>query len=223
MHFPIYALTVYSCGPGIISRYLAQHHAREVVGIDLTKEMINLAYKESQASNIQNCLWLIGDMTNLPFHDESFDGVVTRYTFHHLQHPIQALSEMIRVTVKGGHIVVLDATPHIDKKDAYNRFERLRDPSHTTALYPLELLSLSSSINMNSIELVATQHSSLTLDAIDLINRAFPIEVNREGLLHLLRSDVGINALDFNARYSDDASGRLLVSFPQTIVVWKKL
>jgi SAM-dependent methyltransferase len=221
MNFPICILS-YSCGPGIISRYLAQYHVREVVGIDLTKGMIDLAYKESQASNIRNCLWMIGDMTNLPFHDESFDGVVTRYTFHHLQHPIQALTEMIRVTAKGGHIMVLDATPHKDKKDAYNHFERLRDPSHTTALYPLELISLSSSCN-SSIELVATQSSSLTLDAIGLINRAFPVEVNREELLHLLRSDVGINALDFNARYSNDVSSRLLVSFPQTIVVWKKL
>ena len=86
--------------------------------MDVTEEMIALAYRQSRSAHISNYLWMRGDMTNLPFHDESFNGSVTRYTFHHLENPLAALNEMARTTKKGGSIVILDATPISSKQDA---------------------------------------------------------------------------------------------------------
>lgn len=73
------------CGPGIVSRYLAQC-VRQVVGIDMTSEMLRVAadtaLKEPHVkAKLEYCE---GNMYSLPFADASFDGAVSRYTFHHL-------------------------------------------------------------------------------------------------------------------------------------------
>ena len=203
------------CGPGIVSRFLSKK-VHEVVGLDLTNEMLRIAKEEAVKNAISNCKWVTGDMTNLPFENQSFDGAVTRYTFHHLQAPQEALRELARVTKKGSRIVVVDATPLPSKQAAYNAFEILRDPSHTKALTSSELKSLGDAIP--ALEMIGTADSVLTLDAEGLVDRAFPDAVTREDLLKLLQDDVVKNNLDFNARYNE--KGRLIISFPNTAVVW---
>eukprot|EP01037_Dinobryon_pediforme_P020664 gene20664-21342_t len=149
--------------------------------------MLRIAKEEAVKNAISNCKWVTGDMTNLPFENQSFDGAVTRYTFHHLQAPQEALRELARVTKKGSRIVVVDATPLPSKQAAYNAFEILRDPSHTKALTPSELKSLGDAIP--ALEMIGTADSVLTLDAEGLVDRAFPDAVTREDLLKLLQDD----------------------------------
>ncbi len=43
----------------------------------------------------------------LPFRDETFDEVYSRYVFEHLRNPSQVLSEMARVAKSGGRVVVV--------------------------------------------------------------------------------------------------------------------
>ncbi|HEX4504582.1 MAG TPA: methyltransferase domain-containing protein [Alphaproteobacteria bacterium] len=122
-----------ACGPGILACALAEH-AREVTGIDITPAMIGEARAREAASGLENLEWHVGDATALPFADARFDRVVTRYSFHHMPDPAAALAEMKRVCRPGGRIVVIDATPEPAKQTAYDRMERLRDPSHAGAL-----------------------------------------------------------------------------------------
>jgi len=206
------------CGPGLVSIYMSRY-VKECVALDLTERMLTTARKNVARESVQNITFVQGDMTKLPFSDSSFDGCLTRYTFHHLQHPAAALRELVRVTRPGGRIVVVDATPLPAKQESYNRFERLRDPSHTTALTTEELVGLGN--DLPGAELLATTKLGLTVDAQDLIDKAFPESISRKDLMELLRCDVGKNELDFNVTL-DPETTKLLMTFPKSAVVWLK-
>src|SRR6266511_3129523 len=78
----------------------------------------------------------------LPFRDDSFDLAFCRFAVHHFAEPQQQLDEMARVCRDGGRLAIIDlisAEPSM--ADAYNDFERRRDPSHTRALTADELES----------------------------------------------------------------------------------
>jgi ubiquinone/menaquinone biosynthesis C-methylase UbiE len=130
-----------ACGPGILACALAGR-ARHVTGIDITPAMIEQARARQAATGHANLSWHVGDATALPFADNQFDRVTTRYSFHHMPDPAAALAEMARVCRPGGRIVVIDATPSPETQQAYDAMERLRDPSHTSALTLDQLLQL---------------------------------------------------------------------------------
>lgn len=114
--------------------------ARHVTGIDLTPAMIEQAKVMQQADKLTNLTWHIGDVQPLPFADASFSLVFTRYSFHHFLDPRAVLAEMVRVCTPGGRIVVVDVfTSGPEQAEAYNRMEKLRDPSHVRALALEEL------------------------------------------------------------------------------------
>ena len=122
-----------ACGPGILACAVAAH-ARHVMGADLTPAMIEQARARQAAAGLQNLDWRVADATALPFEDDSFDRVTTRYSFHHMPDPSAALAEMRRVCRPGGRLIVIDATPSPESQEAYDAMERLRDSSHTSAL-----------------------------------------------------------------------------------------
>jgi SAM-dependent methyltransferase len=127
-----------ACGPGILACALARQ-AAHVSGIDITPAMIAQAEARQGANGLTNMDWYVGDATALPFADGIFERVTTRYSFHHMPDPAAVLAEMNRVCRPGGRIVVIDATPTPETREAYDGMERMRDPSHTSAL-PLEAL-----------------------------------------------------------------------------------
>lgn len=207
------------CGPGLISHYLSTY-CRDVTGVDLTKKMIEVASASAKEKNIQNAVFLEGNMTNLDsILSNTFNVSCTRYTFHHLEYPLKAMGEMVRVTKPGGRIVVVDATPEKAKQEAYNRFEVLRDPSHTSALTRRELIALGEAFE---VKLEGLETLALTVDAQSLIDKAFPEKISREELMQMLTNDIDVNELDFNAR-RNPGTGRVEVSFPLTAVSWTKL
>jgi ubiquinone/menaquinone biosynthesis C-methylase UbiE len=127
-----------ACGSGLVSCELAKvaHH---ITGIDITPAMIEQANLLKQQKNLNNIKYEIGDVSHLPYDDASFSLVVTRYSFHHLVESSSVLSEMKRVCMRKGRVVVIDVTPASDKVEMYNYIEKLRDPSHVKALTFAEL------------------------------------------------------------------------------------
>jgi SAM-dependent methyltransferase len=69
-----------ACGPGLVACSLAER-VRHVTGIDLTPEMIEQARKLQHEKGLTNLEWKIGDVLPLPFPQERFSLVVTRYSF----------------------------------------------------------------------------------------------------------------------------------------------
>jgi len=131
-----------ACGPGLMACAFARI-ARQVTGIDLTPAMIEQAKAMQQTHGLTNVTWHIGDVSPLPFADASFSLVFTRYSFHHFLDPRAVLAEMVRVCTPGGRIVVVDVfTSNPEQAEAYNRMEKLRDPSHVRSLGLEELTGL---------------------------------------------------------------------------------
>eukprot|EP00906_Rhabdomonas_costata_P031863 RCo044955 len=181
------------CGPGIVSRHIAKH-VTSVVGLDLTPAMVNLATAETaREQGLSNkCLFLWGDIYSLPFAASTFDASVSRYAFHHLLDPLKAFKEMLRVTRPGGRIVILDASPEPTKQAAYDRFEKLRDSSHASALTQQQLKGLGDSAIATGELLPDPVVTSMELlvDAQELLSTTLLDGEVRNMLLKMLEDDI---------------------------------
>jgi ubiquinone/menaquinone biosynthesis C-methylase UbiE len=122
-------------GTGILSRAVAPH-VREVVAIDITPQMLAQARLEMAKNNLDNISTEQGNAEKLPHASDSFDLIISRLAIHHFEKPILPLREMVRVCKPGHTIGIIDLLSPEDERIAkvYNHLERLRDPSHVTAL-----------------------------------------------------------------------------------------
>jgi SAM-dependent methyltransferase len=138
-------------GAGTLALALARL-VREVVGVDIVPELLELARKGAP----ENVTFVEGDATNLPFETGSFDLACSRRTLHHIAHPEAAIAELARVTVPGGHIYVDDQIAPVDPLAALDldRFERARDPSHTRTLPDVDFRQL---FEANDLVLIRTR------------------------------------------------------------------
>lgn len=129
-----------ACGPGILTEALARTGG-EVVGFDLTPQMLERARERCRKTGLRNVSFLQGDAGALPFPDGHFDAAVTRFAVHHFPDPARVMGEMARVLRPGGTAVVADVVSSSDAEESrlHNALETLRDPSHARML-PREAL-----------------------------------------------------------------------------------
>jgi ubiquinone/menaquinone biosynthesis C-methylase UbiE len=204
-----------ACGPGIVACEFARH-AGEVTGIDITPAMIEQATKRQTELGLQNVRWSIGEALPLPFADDSFSLVITRYSFHHFTDPGRALSEMIRVCRPGGRVMVADVAVDAAKSEAYDRLEVMRDPSHTHALTKEEFAEL-----FQHSGLVDCRQTSYGVD-IELetqLRASFPKPGDEGKLREMITGDIGADTLGINARRVGD---EVVYTVPIAVFVgWK--
>lgn len=74
----------------------------EIVGLDYSPEMLQLAQARLDAEQIRNVNLLQGDVGALPFPDEYFDCVLSMNGFHTFPDKEQAFAETFRVLKPGG-------------------------------------------------------------------------------------------------------------------------
>lgn len=189
-----------ACGPGLVACAIA-HHARWVTGIDITPVMIKQARRRQQEQGLDNIEWVVGDALPLPWIDNSFSLVITRYSFHHFQKPHQVLAEMIRVCSPGGQVLVADVAMDPSKVVAYDRLELIRDPSHTHALTTKEFADLFLASGLTDCR-QAEYKIELNLEA--QLAASFPAPGGKELLREMVTTDIGSDALGINARHGSD-------------------
>jgi SAM-dependent methyltransferase len=161
-----------ACGPGLVVCAFAQV-ARHATGIDLTPAMIERARVLQQEKGLTNVTWQVGDVLPLPYPAASFSIVTSRFAFHHFQDPQAVLAEMKRVCTPDGKVVVIDviASPDPEKAAAYNRMEKLRDPSHVRGLMLTELETLFQRLSLPDPRKTFYR---LEGELDDLLQRSFP-------------------------------------------------
>lgn len=86
------------CGEGVLSWYLAERGA-QVTAMDISKPNLENAKIFLEKKGVGDRVRLVrGDAENLPFHDASFDWVISSHVLEHLPDFDKGLAEIRRVT-----------------------------------------------------------------------------------------------------------------------------
>lgn len=105
----------------------------EVVGIDLSEEMITVANKKNKFENLE---FKIADATNMPFKDDYFNASCVPFALHDMPISIRkkVLEEMVRVTKPKGIIIIVDYALPKNKIGRYLIYHFVK--SYETQYYP---------------------------------------------------------------------------------------
>lgn len=206
-----------ACGPGIVVCHFAAV-VKSATGIDLTPAMIAQAKALQREKGLDNIEWHVGDVTALPFEDQSFSVVTSRYAFHHFEHPAAVLAEMVRVCEPGGRVAVMDLCASSAPAQAknFNRMERLRDPSHVRALPLAELCALFADAGLPEPSL-AFYKMTVRLD--HLLQASFPNAGDAEEVDRLVRGSREDDSLGVGTRMEKE---RLIFAYPIALLASQK-
>jgi ubiquinone/menaquinone biosynthesis C-methylase UbiE len=91
-------------GKGRFAISFLRAEPKEVVAIDISREMIQNAKKMIEESKLP-AMFVISDIEYLPFKDQTFDIVCCMQTIPHLPNPRKAMSEFTYVLKVGGVVV----------------------------------------------------------------------------------------------------------------------
>ena len=111
------------CGIGLFSKYFEDAGA-EVVGVDFSENMINVAKKLCQSA-----MFVSGDLTKLPFNDESFDVIYSSSVLIHIVDDNEwkkAISELKRCIKMGGVLIFIQEFRNFYPKNNEIDYCRLR-------------------------------------------------------------------------------------------------
>lgn len=99
-----------ACGTCDVALYAATNYSKiKVICVDFVQEMLDAGRKKIMDKGLKNRIDLIrGDACYLPFPDRTFDVAAIAFGIRNIPDKKRALSEMARVVVPGGQIMVLE-------------------------------------------------------------------------------------------------------------------
>jgi ubiquinone/menaquinone biosynthesis C-methylase UbiE len=109
-------------------------YVRRVIGLDVTREMLDQARRITAANAVKNVDWVLGDAADLPFQDETFDLYAVRAAPHHFPDLDAFLSEAFRVLKPDRDAAFIDCAPPAAAREVLHEVEVRRDPSHVRSL-----------------------------------------------------------------------------------------
>lgn len=211
-----------ACGPGLVACAFA-HRADKgsVTGLDLTPAMLAEADRRGKALGLTNLHWQLGSAYDLPYAKDQFSLVVSRYSFHHFDQPELALSEMIRVCQPAGRLIIADFAIAPESLAAFNRMEKLRDPSHVHAFSTEAFLALCTAAG-----LTCTYHTyySIDMELESQLAASFPREGDADRIREMFRQDWEEKrneaGMGIQVRMTTGTDGQQVTSFSYPIGVY---
>jgi SAM-dependent methyltransferase len=200
-----------ACGPGLLVCAFAKV-VRHAMGIDVTPAMLEQARLEQKRTGLGNVTWQLCNIPPLPFADQTFSIVTSRFALHHLLDPLAVLKEMRRVCLPGGRIVIADSAPSPEKADAFNAMERLRDPSHVRAMPVEQLRGLFRDAGLAEPR---QEFYRLEGELEDLLQRSFPNAGDADRIRKIFEASLADDALDMATRRRE---GKLYFGFPVALL-----
>lgn len=141
-------------GPGHLPIEIARRLKNaEVVGIDLSVDMIHIARENALKAGVQDRVkFLVQNASSLEFPERRFDLVVSTGSLHHWKKAVGALNEIYRVLERGGEawIYDLNAEPSMEEiREFESKYGKL------LSVLVNGIVLAHSSITLNDIELLA--------------------------------------------------------------------
>jgi demethylmenaquinone methyltransferase/2-methoxy-6-polyprenyl-1,4-benzoquinol methylase len=101
-----------ACGTGDLSiNACLAHRDISVAGVDFVYPMVHAANEKVTKKNLSGRInFMQGNALFLPFHENTFDVTAMAFGIRNIPQKAQALKEMLRVTVPGGQIMILEMT-----------------------------------------------------------------------------------------------------------------
>jgi SAM-dependent methyltransferase len=161
---------VLDVGTGAGHTAMAVAAAREVVGVDVTPEMLSAARNLARERKLSNVRFEEADATALPYEDCAFDLVTNRQSCHHYHNLPKAIAETARVLRPGGRFLLIDTVaPEDAGLDTFlNTVEFLRDHSHVRDWRATEWIRMLAAAGLEGQVL---QRFPIVLDGMDWVRR----------------------------------------------------
>lgn len=91
----------------------AAQNVSAVVAYDLSAHMLDVVAQAAEARQLKNITTRQGYAESLPFADNAFDIVISRYSAHHWHDVGAALREVNRILKPGGRLIVMDVMSQV--------------------------------------------------------------------------------------------------------------
>lgn len=114
----------FGVGTGRVAFSIIEQLGRNVVGVDISAEMLGIAKRKAVEKGHQDRLILLeGSMEKLPFIDGTFGCGMAISAFHYLKKENETAKEFKRVLKKGARLIIGDLVVH--DKDSLSFFDKL--------------------------------------------------------------------------------------------------
>jgi ubiquinone/menaquinone biosynthesis C-methylase UbiE len=201
-----------ACGPGRLTMAFAKR-AKHVTGFDATEALLGIARSESAELGIDNIEFRHGTALDLPFPDCAFDVVSCRAAFHHFDSPDVVISEIARVTKRGGQVLIADILGNEDEAtgNRHDNLERLCDPTHVRCLPAAKFSALFDSA---SLRITKSLHRTMSYDVNGWIEHGGPSEKVAAEIRGVFKENLKTDQIGLHVR---EENGELMFSH-QTVV-----
>lgn len=119
-------------GTGDLAILLTQSGAKQIVGLDLSEQMLAVGEKKIKNLKLDTVIELLqGDSEKLPFENNSFDAVTVAFGVRNFENLEKGLSEILRVLKPNGLFVILETSvpSKFPFKQGYYLFTKLYVPA----------------------------------------------------------------------------------------------
>jgi ubiquinone/menaquinone biosynthesis C-methylase UbiE len=118
-------------GPGwLLMELYRKSPALRLTGLDASPSMVAKARKHVESAGLSDVIEIKeGNVSHMPFADDSFDSVVSTGSIHHWKDPTAGLNDIYRVLKSGGYALIYDLasdTPPSIIKQTAREFGRLK-------------------------------------------------------------------------------------------------
>lgn len=205
-------------GSGRLALLLAEEGAREVVGVDVSPAMLEIAeyFRLSSSSpKARQVSFRLASAQRMPFRSESFDAITCRLVLHHSSKPERILQEALRLLKPGGSFIFAGLIGPDDpvKRATQNTIEERRNPSHVTALSADQYRKL---LTNNGFVMEEETIAVFEQDLEEWLAELESLPANRSVVREMMEAGVETDAAGLNVRRQ---SGKLV--FDQRIIYLK--
>lgn len=200
------------CGIGRLTLWMARR-AQYVTGVDISEEMIRVAWNAAASQGLRNVAFQVYDGTVLLYGDSSFDVIVCAGVLKYIVNDedfSRIIGEMSRTVICGGQIAVIDEFDYsgpvkLSSEEELGGLSVLRHPAYYISLFQARGIELveQSSINQHRFrETVTKLPLGRFIAARPLVDRVMaPVDVWVDQVLrHRVKPMRGFQLLSFVRR-----------------------